>query len=151
MTERMTEGMRIGDFAALAGVSTRTLRYYEERGIFTPTGHTAGGERRYRPEDADQLKRILELRDGLGLTLDEVKTFIDSERRLAALRSAFKENAGRPEVQAHLREEAIAIRREMVERIDAKMGQLKSLRKELVASIERSEAALAELRQAVVP
>ena len=143
----MTEGMRIGDFAALAGVSARTLRYYEERGIFVPTVYTAGGERRYRPEDADQLRRILELRDGLGLTLDEVKTFIDSERRLAELRSAFHESAGRPEVQARLREEAIAIRKDLVERIDAKMSQLKALRRDLVATIARSEAALAELRQ----
>ena len=73
--------MRIGDFAALAGVSPRTLRYYEERGIFRPDVYTAGGERRYRREDVEQLQRILELRDGLGLTLGEVKTFIDSERR----------------------------------------------------------------------
>ncbi|MGH7904810.1 MAG: MerR family transcriptional regulator [Candidatus Dormibacteraceae bacterium] len=145
----MTEGMRIGDFASLAGVSARTLRYYEERGIFTPTGHTAGGERRYREEDAGQLKRILELRDGLGLSLDEVKAFIDSERRLTELRSAYQESSGRPEVRARLREEAIAIRKDMVERIDAKTAQLESLRRDLVAAIARSEEALAELRQYV--
>lgn len=143
------DGMRIGDFASLAGVSARTLRYYEERGIFTPNVYTAGGERRYREEDVGQLRRILELRDGLGLTLDEVKTFIDSERRLAELRSAYHEAAGRPEVQAGLREEAIAIRKDLVERIDAKMAQLTSLRRDLVDGIARSAAALAELREQV--
>ena len=143
--------MRIGDFAALAGVSPRTLRYYEERGIFRPDVYTAGGERRYRREDVEQLQRILELRDGLGLTLGEVKTFIDSERRLSELRSAFQENTGRPEVQARIRREGIAIRTDMVERIDAKMAQLRSLRRDLVESITRSEAALADSAERTSP
>jgi DNA-binding transcriptional MerR regulator len=47
--------------AALAGVSPRTLRYYEERGIFAPTGHTSGGERRYGANDVARLQRIIEM------------------------------------------------------------------------------------------
>lgn len=144
-----TGGMRIGDFAKLAGVSCRTLRYYEERGVFRPALHTAGGERRYQEEDVDQLRRILELRDGLGLTLDEVAAFIESERRLAELRDAYRDpdNAARPTVRARILEEVVAIRHDLVERIDAKIAQLKPLRKELTAGIGRAEALLGELRQ----
>ena len=44
-------GLRIGDVAARAGVSTRTLRYYDERGLLRPSGRTLGGERRYEASD----------------------------------------------------------------------------------------------------
>ena len=44
---RPTRGIRISDAAATAGVSARTLRYYEELGLLTPSLYTQGGERRY--------------------------------------------------------------------------------------------------------
>jgi hypothetical protein len=39
--------LRIGEAAARVGVSSRTLRYYEELGLLTPSGRTPGGARRY--------------------------------------------------------------------------------------------------------
>lgn len=139
--------LRISDVAAQAGVSPRTLRYYEERGIFRPAVHTAGGERRYQPEAVAELRRILELRDGLGLTLEEVRVFIESERRLDELRSAYR-GTDAPEARIGLLEESVVIRRELVARIDAKISQLRPLRKELADNIARKEELLAELRGA---
>lgn len=126
-------------------MSPRTLRYYEERGIFRPAVHTAGGERRYQPEAVAELRRILELRDGLGLTLEEVRAFIESERRLDAIRSAYR-GTDAPEERVRLLEEAVGIRRELVARIDEKIAQLRPLRKELADNIARKEELLAELR-----
>lgn len=144
---KVIEGsLRISDVAAQAGVSARTLRYYEERGIFRPAVHTAGGERRYQPEAVGELRRILELRDGLGLTLEEVRVFIDSERRLDELRSAYR-GADAPEERVRLLEEAVGIRKELVARIDAKIAQLRPLRKELSDNISRKEELLSELRE----
>ena len=37
------QGLRIGDAAAAVGVSARTLRYYEELGLISPSGYTPGG------------------------------------------------------------------------------------------------------------
>ena len=47
-------------------MSARTLRYYEELGLLTPSLYTAGGERRYTLDDLAHLQRILELREVLG-------------------------------------------------------------------------------------
>jgi DNA-binding transcriptional MerR regulator len=140
--------LRIGDIAALVGVSTRTLRYYEERGIFTPAGYTTGGERRYGPDDVAQLRRILELRDGLGLTLDEVRIFIESERRLAEIRTAYRgaEAERQPAVRERLLQEGIDIRSVLVDRITTKMGQLQTLRDDLEAQIGRAQSLLDERR-----
>lgn len=64
--------MQIGDLAARAGVSTRTLRYYEELGIIEPVARTNGGFRRY---GADQLRRlqIIQGLKALGFELEQVR------------------------------------------------------------------------------
>lgn len=64
---------RIGEFAELGGVSTKTLRYYDEIGLLRPVGVDA--RTRYRRYTAAQLKdlaSILALRD-LGLSLPEIR------------------------------------------------------------------------------
>src|SRR5580700_5096993 len=85
-------GVRISDAAARAGVSTRTLRYYEELGLLTPSGYTPGGERRYQAPDLARLDAILELRDVLGMNLDEIKAVLESQARLDQLRATYRAN-----------------------------------------------------------
>ena len=61
---------RIGEIADAAGVSTRTLRYYEELGLVSPSGHSPGGARRYSDADLARVLRIRELQDLVGFNLD---------------------------------------------------------------------------------
>jgi len=63
--------LKIGEFARQAGVSLRTLRYYEELGLIAPTARTRGGFRYYRLADLSRLRLIREMQD-LGLTLDHI-------------------------------------------------------------------------------
>ena len=63
---------KIGEFSHIARVSTRTLRYYDQIGLFTPA--LVDGQSGYRLYSADQLpslNRILALRD-MGFSLDEI-------------------------------------------------------------------------------
>lgn len=46
--------MRIGELAELAGVSVRSLRYYEEQGLLAPT-RSASGQRHYGEPDVDHV------------------------------------------------------------------------------------------------
>lgn len=58
--------MRIGEVAALAGVSVRALRYYEEQGLLTPARSTSG-QRHYPPGAVDRVRFIQNLyAAGLG-------------------------------------------------------------------------------------
>ncbi|MEQ9763430.1 MerR family transcriptional regulator [Streptococcus jiangjianxini] len=52
-----------GEMAKLAGVSIRTIQYYDQRGILTPSDLTEGGRRRYSDKDLEQLKWICFLRE----------------------------------------------------------------------------------------
>ncbi len=78
--------LRIGEVAIEAGVTTRTLRYYQELGLLDP-GQSPGGSRRYGESDVIRLKRILELRDVMGFDLERIRAILSSEDRLAELRA----------------------------------------------------------------
>jgi DNA-binding transcriptional MerR regulator len=52
--------MRIGEVAAAAGVSTRALRYYEERDLLLAE-RTAGGQRTYSEAAVDRVRLIQQL------------------------------------------------------------------------------------------
>lgn len=60
-----------GEFAKMAGVTIRTIRYYDAKGILKPSHHNSSGHRLYSNEDFIKLKKILALKY-LGLSLDEV-------------------------------------------------------------------------------
>lgn len=64
--------MRIGEVAALAGVSTRTVRYYHHVGLLPEPVRRSNGYRDYRLRDAVALSRIRKLAE-LGLSLDELR------------------------------------------------------------------------------
>lgn len=64
--------MRIGDLAARAGVTARTIRFYEELGIIVPQERTDGGFRLYGDDQYARLELVLALK-GLGFDLDRVR------------------------------------------------------------------------------
>ncbi|MGY1661157.1 MerR family transcriptional regulator [Geodermatophilus sp. SYSU D00705] len=68
--------MNVGEVAALAGVTVRTLHHYDRIGLLSPSGRTSAGYRRYSPADLDRLHRVLVYRE-LGFPLEEVATLLD--------------------------------------------------------------------------
>jgi DNA-binding transcriptional MerR regulator len=62
----------IGQLAKAAGVSSRTIRYYEELGILPQPRRSPGGTRMYPREFGGYIAAALALKD-LGFRLDEVK------------------------------------------------------------------------------
>ncbi|MGG3467771.1 MerR family transcriptional regulator [Neobacillus pocheonensis] len=61
--------------ASLAGVSTRTLRYYDEIGILKPARINSSGYRIYGQEEVDRLQQILFYRE-LGVGLESIKDIV---------------------------------------------------------------------------
>lgn len=67
--------MQIGEVAELVGLSLRTVRYYEEVGLVTPSGRSPGGFRQYDESDVRRLTIARDLKP-LGFTLDEIREII---------------------------------------------------------------------------
>ena len=63
---------RIGELAAKVGVTERTIRYYEERGLLESVKRLEGGQRVYTDDDVRRLKFIQKLKV-LGLSLAEMQ------------------------------------------------------------------------------
>ncbi|MGX5829932.1 MerR family transcriptional regulator [Mesorhizobium sp. 43Arga] len=66
----------IGTLAKAAGVTTPTIRYYEEIGLLPPAPRTAGGQRSYDADDLGRLTFIKQCRD-FGFGIDQVRVLLD--------------------------------------------------------------------------
>lgn len=91
--------MRIGELASAAGTTTKTLRFYEEKGLLPPADRTSSGYRDYTPDaiarvdfvhrgqaaglTLAEIKQIVEIREGGEAPCDHVRALLD--RRLADL------------------------------------------------------------------
>ena len=82
----------IQQLSNLAGVSTRTLRWYDEVGLLPPLRVGENGYRIYGPEEVDRLQLILFYR-AMGMELRRIGEILDAPNfdRLAALRSHLSE------------------------------------------------------------
>jgi DNA-binding transcriptional MerR regulator len=66
------DDLSIAEVRSLAGISARTLRYYEELGLLPGVRRRAGGRRVYGPDELERLRFISRLK-ALGLSLAEIK------------------------------------------------------------------------------
>jgi MerR family transcriptional regulator, multidrug-efflux activator len=82
----------IGEVAAIAGVSVRTLRFYDSEGLLVPVDTTAAGYRLYGRAELFQLQQILFFPE-LGFSLKEIRNVLGKEdfERLDALVTHRKE------------------------------------------------------------
>lgn len=67
----------VGTLARRAGISVRTLHYYDEIGLLSPSERTAAGRRRYTTANVARLQQILSLRQ-LGFPLDDIGRMLGS-------------------------------------------------------------------------
>lgn len=73
--ESQKEFFTTGEFAARAGVTIRTLRYYDKIDLLKPSSYSSSGNRLYSREDFARLQKILTLKF-IGLSLDEIGDII---------------------------------------------------------------------------
>lgn len=110
--------MGIGELAEAAGVSPRTLRYYEERGLLAPA-RTQNGYRAYRQEDARRLAHILAMRQ-CGLPLATIRRVVSGAD--ADVRAVLRDHLGALQAQGRSLEKAVARTKAAIaaiERIDS--------------------------------
>jgi DNA-binding transcriptional MerR regulator len=138
--------LRIGEAAERAGVSSRTLRYYEELELLVPAGHSAGGARRYTADDIARLLRIKELQELLGFDLGEIRTILGGEDQLADLRSEYNSGATLERRKAIL-SEASEINERLKVTVRTKQQRLDEMMQELDERTKRHKVAARKLER----
>lgn len=86
----MQEKYSIGEVATMLEVSTRTLRFYDEKGLVKPAYTEENGYRFYEKEQIRQIELILFLKE-LGFSLKQIKTLIQDERGSKSLELLLKQ------------------------------------------------------------
>ena len=71
-----SELLKVGDLSRRTGLSVRTLHYYDEIGLLSPSQHTDGGHRLYGAREVRRLQQITSLRQ-VGFSLEEIGDFLD--------------------------------------------------------------------------
>lgn len=113
--------MRIGELADAAGVSTKTLRFYEDRGLLPVPARTPAGYRDYRPETVERLGFIRDAQLA-GLTLAEITSVLELK------------DAGEGSC-----EHTAALVRRHVEELDVRIASLVEVRRRLRELASRAE------------
>ena len=91
--ETQERNYRIGEVAELVGVTTRTIRYYEELGLLgRAPARTKGAHRLYREADVARLRELIRLRDLLGLSLEELLALAEVEEAREVLRGQWHDD-----------------------------------------------------------
>lgn len=71
-----TDAMRIGEVAEQVGVSTKTVRYYEQLGLLPEPERTASGYRAYGDDTVDRLRFVRDAQ-ATGLSLTEIHSILE--------------------------------------------------------------------------
>lgn len=117
--------MHIGEFAERTGLSSRTLRHYEDIGLIPPTGRTEGGFRDYTDQDLRRMMTIRRMK-ALGYSTAEMGELLALLDVLEGETAPQERAAARAELEATL-EDARARREKLarqVERADEFLGIL---------------------------
>ena len=120
----MNDLMRMGDLTQRAGVTPRTVRYYESIGLLPPGEREGHGQHYYTEETLARLQKIDQLKK-LGLSLDEIRNVIDLY---------FTDPSG---IQP--KQQVLAILRQHLAEANQKIGALQQFRADLQANVERFE------------
>lgn len=128
----MGDKLRIGELAERAGVTTRTIRYYEDRGLMGQTDRP-GGFRYYTEDALHRLRKIDALKE-LGLSLEEIGSVINLY---------FEDPSG---IKA--KKKVLAILQGHLAEADRKIEALEQFRTDLVGNIDRIEQLIGEATRA---
>jgi DNA-binding transcriptional MerR regulator len=139
--------LRIGEVAKLTGLTTRTLRYWEELGLLRPSGHRGSGERVYSAADMARVTRIRDLQDLLGFSLAEIPAVLDIEDVdvLDRVRSEFRTGDPSPQRRRELLDEAIEANDNLLARLGETQARIQAFRDERAEKAIRLRAARAAL------
>jgi len=142
----MSEELRIGEVAKLAGTTPRTIRYYEEIGLLpSASGRQPGAHRTYAEADVERLTELLRLKDLLGLSLEELKELVEAEGARAELRREWQSGVDDPVRRRQILDQSLTYTARQLDLVRRKRDEIKKLEEELVGRRKRVKMLLREL------
>jgi DNA-binding transcriptional MerR regulator len=131
--------LQIGEVAERTGVTQRTLRFYEEKGLLRPPTRMEGGFRLYSEEDVSRVEHIRRLQDLLGITLAEIKEMVEAEEVLSELKAQYRPDSDVSEKKRQLQKAIDVVSRQhgIVSQKAEQMSEMKSQLEERLRTFDR--------------
>jgi DNA-binding transcriptional MerR regulator len=140
------EQFRIGELARRAGSTPRAVRYYEELGLLPERGRPRGGHRMYDEHDEERLSQLLHIKDLLGLSLSELRTWSEADLARAALRERWHSgDAADAETRRGIVQEALPHIETQIALVASRRAALEELEDGLIEARRRVREILLEL------
>jgi len=114
--------MRVGEIAKKAGVTVRTMQYYDKEGLLSPQATSEGGFRLYTDKDMVKLIQILMMKQ-LGFSLAEIKERLPSLDTTADVVNVLTEHAAGIRKKVELLSESLA----EIEALKAEIEQMEAV------------------------
>ena len=153
MSDSQEAYLQIGEVAERTGVTQRTLRFYEEKGLLRPPTRMDGGFRLYSEDDVTRVEHIRQLQNLLGVTLAEIKEMVDAEEVLQELKAQYRPEADVSEKRRQLLKAIDVVTRQhgIVSQKAEQMSEMKAQLEERLRTFERwmSELERMERKQPV--
>ncbi len=140
---------QIGEVAERTGVTQRTLRFYEEKGLLRPPERMEGGFRLYSDEDVLRIEYIRRLQQYLGFTLAEIKEMVEAEDLRQQIIATFRPDRELPARLDRVKRIIGALERQL-EVVDHKVEALQEMQGDLRAKLDRVTTRRDELEEAIV-
>ena len=135
--------LKIQEVADQVGLTTRSIRYYEEIGLLKPA-RSGGSYRLYDLEDVARLEFIKGLRDDAGFSLAEIGQMLEDENARVRTRTRFRESTDVTERRALLKEGIDRIDRQ-VRSLQSKIDRLQGMADSAAGRRKHLQDHLAEL------
>lgn len=141
--------LRIGEVAKRTGVTPRTIRYYEEIGLLPAVaGREPGSHRLYGEPDVERLEELLQLKEVLGVTLEELRDVATAESARAALRREWHEDEPDAGRRGEILAEALGHLESQLELVRRRKAEIERFEAELLARKRRLRRRQSELEKA---
>ena len=131
--------LQIGEVAERTGVTQRTLRFYEERGLLKPPSRLEGGFRLYSEDDVRRVEQIKRLQSLLGFTLAEIKEMVEADEVKMQIRATYRRDAAVSERRAKLLK-AKEVTEGQVAVINQKLAALQEMKGHLEEKLAKYES-----------
>ncbi len=149
MSETSEAYLQIGEVAERTGVTQRTLRFYEEKGLLRPPTRMDGGFRLYSEEDVRRVDHIRRLQNLLGLSLAEIKEMVEAEEMLQEIKAQYRPELDVGEKKRQLRKaiEVVTQQHGIVSQKAEQMSEMKAQLAERLRTFDRWMAELEEMER----
>ncbi len=138
--------LQIGEVAERTGVTQRTLRFYEEKGLLRPPTRMEGGFRLYSEDDVRRVDHIRRLQNLLGITLAEIKEMVEAEEMLWELKAQYRPESDVAEKRRQL-QKAIDVVSSQHGVVSQKADQMSEMKTQLEERLNTFARWMTELEQ----